>query len=124
MRLAIEKTFYMLKIVAYVGLGIMLYTNLIGPEGVAELLKVSNPSKEGLENVGVSLPKYVIQWTIATVALEVLVNIYGFVKYKKPNDRALTHGEFNDKERKRDTEQFETNLRIANIEDKLNSKKD
>ncbi|MEY9978008.1 hypothetical protein [Lysinibacillus sp. RC79] len=95
----IKKMLASLKVVAYGGLAIMIYGNLIGPEGVAEILKVENPSKKGLDTVGgVLIPKYVLYWTFGTVILEVLDNIFSLFESEESKFKYLTREEFNNKQ--------------------------
>lgn len=120
---AFRRLFTGLKVMAYAGLGFMIYWNLIGPEGVAEFLKVNEPSEEGLGAVGILIPKYVLYWTFGTVVLEVTDNLFSFFKFTKFDDEPLTRGEFRDEISRRYLDQYETKMRIAKIEAELKKSK-
>ncbi|MUV39487.1 hypothetical protein JNUCC1_03365 [Lentibacillus sp. JNUCC-1] len=77
------RVLYFAKAVAYVGLALFIYAKFIGPEGLADVLRIDNPSDEGLRIAGMLLPKYVIIWTIVTVVLEAISNFISFFEGKK-----------------------------------------
>lgn len=106
----IELILSFLKIVAYFGLVILLYSNYIGPEGIADVLRVENPAKEGLEMIGILIPNYVLIWTLATVALEVISNFYSLITHRDSmfDNKYLTKKEFKAWE----FERFKENLRL------------
>ncbi|WP_299514804.1 hypothetical protein [uncultured Rummeliibacillus sp.] len=64
-----------LKASVYGTLGIALYVNIIGPNELADILKIENPSKEGIKQIGIFIPNYVLYLTFGAVILEVLSNI-------------------------------------------------
>ncbi len=119
MKEALRRLYFGLKTTAYVGLGIMLCSSLLGPEGIAKFLKVKDPSEKGLEYIEILIPKYVLYWTLGTVILEVIGNAYSFLKFTNYKDIPLTKTEFNKAKFDRYTEEFKTNMRIAKIEAKL-----
>lgn len=119
----IQRLFSGLKMMAYIVLFFMLYSNLIGPEGVAQLLKVEEPSEEGLKQVGLLIPEYVLYWTLGTVALEVIANAGSFLKLPNHN-KSLKEKEFSDAMYKRDLEKSKITLRVAKIEGLLKDKED
>jgi hypothetical protein len=72
--LLVRKAIVPVKVVVYFWLAVLLYVNFIGPEGVAELLKIENPLKEGSDLFALIIPEKVIELTIATVILECIDN--------------------------------------------------
>ena len=106
----IELILLFLKIVAYSGLAVFLYSNYIGPEGIADVLRVENPAKEGLEMIGILIPNYVLIWTLATVILELIGNVYSLLtnqNYRFDN-KYLTKKEFRAWELERFKEKLES----------------
>lgn len=65
----------MLKASIYTMLAIFLYTNIIGAEGIADLLKIENPNTDGLNKINIEIPRYVLNFTFIAVILEILSNI-------------------------------------------------
>lgn len=109
---AIKKLIASIKVIAYGGLAIMIYMNIIGSEGVAEILKVENPTEEGLSMVGVLLPQFVLYWTFGTVILEIVDNLLTMFERKESKSKYITHSEFND-------ENFDQNLKLIEIRKRI-----
>lgn len=105
-----------LKITAYAGLAIMLYSNIIGPAGIAEIFKINNPSEEGLKIVGVKIPKSVLYWTLGTVVLEAVDNLFSLFTSVKPKREYTTREELRSEIEGRNLEKLKMGMRIAELE--------
>lgn len=121
---SLRRLLKLLKLASYALLSLMIYWTLIGPEGVAEFLKVEEPSEEGLGTVGILIPKHVLYWTFGTVVLEAIDNLFSYFKFTKFDDEPITRGEFREEMSRVHLGKSETSIRIAKIEAELKKLKE
>lgn len=81
--LLISRMLKILKALSYTLVAFFVWTNFLGPEGMAELrgLEVSEDNP-GIEMGALLLSSQLIQWTIVAAVLEVIDNAVEFITAK------------------------------------------